>query len=292
MQLPRSSPVLGLDSRWCVRFPHFSARLYLIDRASDYQDIKHASIWSSDQVVGLGTFPDSTEDLTVGTGAFRDLIRAYPVPHRIERNYTPRVCDLLVQTPVNPVDLSVSCSRLRSNAFPGYLTCRKRRPTVRKRLRNGTRWSLASSGIIQLSRRMWTDFVPKGCIPPPTWCDRSLILKHGGRLIASSVQSIGGDVSDISHSPNGYFSSRRQTQPCFIALIHLVCYLSRSCFLPTARSARSIVGSVAGSRPPKRARDRRRREPRPHEFRSISYRKWCQGYREHCRVHVKPRSRR
>ncbi|KDQ13283.1 hypothetical protein BOTBODRAFT_66799 [Botryobasidium botryosum FD-172 SS1] len=54
----------------------------------DYADIKHSSIFSTDPVVGLGTFPDASTNFTVVDGAFANLTRRYPDPHHVQRNYT------------------------------------------------------------------------------------------------------------------------------------------------------------------------------------------------------------
>lgn len=57
----------------------------------DSHDIKHSPIFNGDPVVGLGTFPNASSNFGLTNGAFRDLIRAYPVAHHIQRNYTLRV---------------------------------------------------------------------------------------------------------------------------------------------------------------------------------------------------------
>jgi tyrosinase len=58
---------------------------------SDSHDIKHSPIFNADPAVGLGTFPDANTGFELSNGAFRDIIRAYPSPHHIQRNYTLRV---------------------------------------------------------------------------------------------------------------------------------------------------------------------------------------------------------
>jgi hypothetical protein len=57
----------------------------------DSHDIKHSPIFNADPAVGLGTFPDETTNFEISNGAFRDIIRAYPMAHHIQRNYTLRV---------------------------------------------------------------------------------------------------------------------------------------------------------------------------------------------------------
>jgi hypothetical protein len=58
---------------------------------SDSHDIEHSPIFNADPAVGLGTFPNASTNFTLYDGAFRDIIRAYPVAHHIQRNYSLRV---------------------------------------------------------------------------------------------------------------------------------------------------------------------------------------------------------
>jgi len=60
------------------------------DWSIDSHDIKHSPIFNADHTVGLGTFPDASTDFELNNGAFRDIIRAYPLAHHIQRNYTLR----------------------------------------------------------------------------------------------------------------------------------------------------------------------------------------------------------
>ena len=59
---------------------------------SDAHDVKNSPIFNADPWVGLGTFPNASTNFELSNGAFRDIIRAYPVVHHIQRNYTLRVC--------------------------------------------------------------------------------------------------------------------------------------------------------------------------------------------------------
>jgi tyrosinase len=45
-------------------------------------------MFSSDPEVGFGGWGDSSNDFQISTGAFAHLVRAYPVPHHIRRNFT------------------------------------------------------------------------------------------------------------------------------------------------------------------------------------------------------------
>lgn len=39
---------------------------------------------------GVGGWGDPNNDFQISTGSFKDVIRAYPIPHHIRRNYTIR----------------------------------------------------------------------------------------------------------------------------------------------------------------------------------------------------------
>lgn len=71
----------------------------------DSHDIKHSPIFNADPSVGLGTFPDASSNFELDNGAFRDILRAYPVPHHIQRNYTLRVCFCALTTCFSDVEL-------------------------------------------------------------------------------------------------------------------------------------------------------------------------------------------
>jgi tyrosinase len=58
---------------------------------SDAHDVKHSPIFNADPWVGFGSFPDASTNFELSNGAFCDIIRAYPVVHHIQRNYTLRV---------------------------------------------------------------------------------------------------------------------------------------------------------------------------------------------------------
>jgi len=60
------------------------------DWGIDAHDIKHSPIFNADPAAGLGTFPDASTNFSLSDGAFRDTVRAYPTPHHIQRNYTLR----------------------------------------------------------------------------------------------------------------------------------------------------------------------------------------------------------
>ncbi|KIM81626.1 hypothetical protein PILCRDRAFT_8665 [Piloderma croceum F 1598] len=66
------------------------------DWTIDSHDIKHSPIFNADPAVGLGTFPNETTNFELSNGAFRDIIRAYPTAHHIQRNYTLRPFEIQI----------------------------------------------------------------------------------------------------------------------------------------------------------------------------------------------------
>ena len=54
----------------------------------DTSDFYHATILSDSDYDGLGSWGDPNNDFQISTGGFKNLTFAYPVPHRIYRNYT------------------------------------------------------------------------------------------------------------------------------------------------------------------------------------------------------------
>ena len=53
-------------------------------------DFPNATIFNPSSTTGMGGFGDPNNDYQITTGAFaKDFEVAYPVPHRIRRNYTP-----------------------------------------------------------------------------------------------------------------------------------------------------------------------------------------------------------
>jgi len=58
------------------------------DWTIDSHDIEHSPLFNADPTVGLGTFPDASNNFTLSNGAFRDMILSYPAAHRIQRNFS------------------------------------------------------------------------------------------------------------------------------------------------------------------------------------------------------------
>ncbi|TBU33893.1 Di-copper centre-containing protein [Dichomitus squalens] len=55
----------------------------------DYKDVKTSPLFTDpDPISGFGTWGDSAKDFQVQDGGFANIEYAYPVPHRLRRNYT------------------------------------------------------------------------------------------------------------------------------------------------------------------------------------------------------------
>lgn len=83
------------------------------DAHLDHNDIKHAAVFDPNPVHGLGAFPSAASGFNLTTGAFKDIIRAYPAPHHIQRNYTLRVSltplalDYYLKSPLQPFEVQL-----------------------------------------------------------------------------------------------------------------------------------------------------------------------------------------
>jgi hypothetical protein len=53
----------------------------------DAPDVYHTTLFSDDEIEGLGSWGDPDNDNQISTGGFKNLQLAYPVPHRIRRNF-------------------------------------------------------------------------------------------------------------------------------------------------------------------------------------------------------------
>ena len=84
----------------------FLQRVFRYRAISDSHDIEHSPIFNGDPIAGLGTFPNASTNFELSDGAFRDIIRAYPLAHHLQRNYTLRVrFHLLSPEQVSKVEL-------------------------------------------------------------------------------------------------------------------------------------------------------------------------------------------
>lgn len=54
----------------------------------DTADVYHTTLLSDSDYDGLGSWGDPNNDFQISTGGLKDIKLAYPVPHRIRRNYT------------------------------------------------------------------------------------------------------------------------------------------------------------------------------------------------------------
>ena len=54
----------------------------------DAADFYHATIFNDSSCGGLGSWGDPNNDFQICDGGFKDIAVAYPVPHKIRRNYT------------------------------------------------------------------------------------------------------------------------------------------------------------------------------------------------------------
>lgn len=116
IHLPRESLTRGLDYRWYTwkfeqtlqekcgykgtvpywdwssgmprpaqAFVHRAHPFHLADAA----DVMGSDIWDDDPVSGLGRWGlDPSNDHTISTGAFKDIVLTYPSKHNIRRNFT------------------------------------------------------------------------------------------------------------------------------------------------------------------------------------------------------------
>jgi len=133
------------------------------DWTIDSHDIEHSPIFNADPAVGLGTFPNASTNFTLYDGAFRDIIRAYPVAHHIQRNYSLRP----FETPFLP--WSFNLPNKEANATQ---TAAEYIKLTTSFIGNYTAFQSYMDG-----------FRAEGM--------------HG-----ATHMSLGGDVKDLSHSPN------------------------------------------------------------------------------------------
>ena len=111
MQLPQNDPILGLDP-WCVLINPYQVSRILMRSVQDSSDTENSVMFDDNTTGGLGRWGDPADDLQVTTGGFKDIVRAYPSPHRIRRKYTLQplgnIPNLLPNGPLTPlVDASV-----------------------------------------------------------------------------------------------------------------------------------------------------------------------------------------
>lgn len=54
----------------------------------DTADFYHATFFSDSDYDGLGSWGDPKKDFQIPTGGLKDIMLAYPSPHRVRRNFT------------------------------------------------------------------------------------------------------------------------------------------------------------------------------------------------------------
>ena len=80
----RALTLIGTGERVSLapRAIHFSP-----NQKIDAPDFYHSTLFSDDEIEGLGSWGDPDNDNQISTGGFKDLKLTYPVPHHIRRNF-------------------------------------------------------------------------------------------------------------------------------------------------------------------------------------------------------------
>lgn len=89
MQLHRRDAVLGLDP-WYALADLSQPFRNLKHCVPDSSDVEHSTMFDDDEAFGLGGWGDPNYDVQITTGGFKDIVRVYPSPHHIRRNFTLR----------------------------------------------------------------------------------------------------------------------------------------------------------------------------------------------------------
>jgi len=129
MQVSGSLAVLGLDVRSVgspaipLVFRCADVLFYLVDAGPNF---RNATIFNDSPKSGFGGWGDPNNDFQITTGALaHDFQVAYPVPHRIRRNYTVKfeIPDLFGDgTPPAPGELwKYFTSAIRKELIQGYV---------------------------------------------------------------------------------------------------------------------------------------------------------------------------
>jgi hypothetical protein len=81
-------PLLGLVNGYCALTLGVVVELLIMSiRHADAPDMYNSPFFE-DSPSGVGGWGDPKNDYQINTGGFKDVIRAYPSPHHIRRNYT------------------------------------------------------------------------------------------------------------------------------------------------------------------------------------------------------------
>ena len=89
VRLQRSAPVLGLEAWLDILLVETSWPLLTSRVSADYKNVKDSPLFTDpDPISGFGTWGDPNNDFQITDGGFANIEHAYPIPHRLRRNYT------------------------------------------------------------------------------------------------------------------------------------------------------------------------------------------------------------
>ena len=73
------------------------------------------STFFDDSSHGVGGWGDPNDDYQISTGGFKDVIRAYPIPHNIRRNFTLYPFQSLLGAPPAMADAPINGTMTKEN---------------------------------------------------------------------------------------------------------------------------------------------------------------------------------
>ena len=95
---------MGLDTRYCRRSCTFR-QLWRYDWTRfdnfhpDVHDFYNSDFFDNSSSSGVGAWGDPANDYQISTGGLKDIMLAYPSPHRIRRNFT--ILPFSLPNPIN-----------------------------------------------------------------------------------------------------------------------------------------------------------------------------------------------
>lgn len=103
MRLQRDIALLGLDTRYCqpsctLRQPYRHDWAGFYEFYLDTEDFYNSDFFDNSSS-GVGAWGDPANDYQIFTGGLKDIMLAYPSPHRIRRNFT--VLPFELPNPIN-----------------------------------------------------------------------------------------------------------------------------------------------------------------------------------------------
>jgi len=87
VQIQGSDALLGLDKRYCQRSCDVPASSWGLSIHSDAADFEHSSFFDTSSN-GVGGWGDPKNDFQIYNGGFKDVVRVYPNPHHVRRNFS------------------------------------------------------------------------------------------------------------------------------------------------------------------------------------------------------------